>query len=58
MDPKELEALDLLHYSPVYVNGGVFSPPFPVVYDHLLCFTLRERLLSWHHTAMSLTSSL
>ena len=34
---EELEALDLLPYSPVNVDGGVFGPPFPVVHDHLLC---------------------
>jgi hypothetical protein len=37
MDTKELEALNLLHYSPVDENGGVLSPPFPVVQNHLLC---------------------
>ena len=35
MDAKELEALNLL---PVDGNGGVRSPPFPVVHNHLLCF--------------------
>ena len=33
VDPKELETLDLLHYSPADDNGG---PPFPVVHDQLL----------------------
>ena len=37
MDDKELEALNLLHYSPVDENGGTLSPPFPVVHNHLLC---------------------
>ena len=37
MDTKELETLDLLHYSPVDVNGDVFGPPFSVVHDQLLC---------------------
>ena len=37
MDTKELETLDLLPYSPVDVNGGLFGPPFPVVHDQLLC---------------------
>ena len=37
VDTKELETLDLLHYSPFDVNGGLFSPPIPVVHDHLLC---------------------
>ena len=37
VDTKELEALNLHHYSPVDENGGVFGPPFPVVYIHLLC---------------------
>ena len=36
MDAKELEALDLLHYTPADVNGEVLSP---VVYDQLLCLT-------------------
>jgi hypothetical protein len=31
MDQKELEALNLLHYSLVDENGGVLSPPFTVV---------------------------
>ena len=34
---KELEAVDLLHYSPVIENGGVLGPPFPVFHNHLLC---------------------
>ena len=56
---KELETLNLLYYSPVDVNGGMFSTPFPVVYDHsFVLLKLRERVLSWHHTARSLTSSL
>ncbi|CDQ76298.1 unnamed protein product [Oncorhynchus mykiss] len=37
VDTKELEALNLLHYSPVDVNGDVFGTPFPVVHDQLLC---------------------
>ena len=37
MDTKDLEALNLLHYSPVDENGGVLGPPFPVVHNHLLC---------------------
>ena len=37
MDTKELEALNLLHYSPVNENGGVLGPPFLVVHNHLLC---------------------
>ena len=32
----ELEALNLLHYSPVNENGVVFGPPFPVVHNLLL----------------------
>ena len=36
VDTKELEALNLFHYSPVDENGGVLSPPFPVVYNYLL----------------------
>jgi hypothetical protein len=34
---KELEALNLLHYSSVDENGGVLCPHFPVVNNHLLC---------------------
>ena len=37
VDTKELEALNLLHYSPVDENGGVLGSPFPVVHNHLLC---------------------
>ena len=37
MDTKELQNLNLLHYSPFAVNRGVFDPPFSVVHDHLLC---------------------
>jgi hypothetical protein len=37
VDAKELEALNLLHYSPVDENGAVLIPPFPVVHNHLLC---------------------
>uniref|UniRef100_A0A4W5RW29 Coiled-coil serine-rich protein 1 n=1 Tax=Hucho hucho TaxID=62062 RepID=A0A4W5RW29_9TELE len=37
VDTKELEALNLLHYSPVDENGGVLGPLFPVVHNHLLC---------------------
>ena len=37
MDTKELEALNLLHYSPVDEFGGVLSPPFPLVHNLLLC---------------------
>ena len=38
VDTKELEALNLLHYSYVNENGGVLVLPFPVVHNHLLCF--------------------
>ena len=59
VDTKELEALNLLHYNPVDENGVLFGSLFPIVHDQLfVLLTLRERLLSWHHTAMSLTSSL
>ena len=37
MDTKELEALNLLHCSPVDENGGVLGPPFPLVHNRLLC---------------------
>ena len=37
MDTKELEALNLLHYSPINENGGVIGPPFPVIHNHLIC---------------------
>jgi hypothetical protein len=36
VDTKELEALNLLHYSPVDENGTVLGPPFPVVHNNLL----------------------
>ena len=39
---KELEALNLLHYSPVDKNGGVPSPGFLVVHNHLLCLDYVE----------------
>ena len=50
MDAKELEALHLLHYSPVDENGGMLSS--------FVSITLRERLLSLHHTVRSLISSI
>ena len=34
--PRNL-TLAPLHYSPIDVNGGLFTPPFPVVQDNLLC---------------------
>ena len=37
VDTKELEALNLLHYSSVDENGDVLGPLFPVVHNHLLC---------------------
>jgi hypothetical protein len=37
VDTKELETLNLLHYSPANENGGVLGPLFPVVHNHLLC---------------------
>jgi hypothetical protein len=36
VDTKELEALNLLHYSPIDENGGVLGTPFPVVHNPLL----------------------
>ena len=36
VEAKELEALNLLHYSSVDENGGVLGPTFPVVQNHLL----------------------
>ena len=36
MDTKELEALNLLHYSPIDENGGVLGPSFLAVPNHLL----------------------
>ena len=35
MDTKELEALNVLHCSPVDENGGVLGPLFPVVHNLL-----------------------
>jgi hypothetical protein len=37
VDTKELEALNLLHNSPIDVNGGLFGTPFPVVHCQILC---------------------
>ena len=37
VDTKEFEALDLFHYSPIDVDGGVLAPLFPVVNEQLLC---------------------
>ena len=37
VDTKELEALKLLHYSPIDEIGGVFGPLFPVVHNHIFC---------------------
>ena len=37
VETKELEALDLLHCSPVDEKGGVLGPLFSVVHNHLLC---------------------
>ena len=57
VDSKELEALNLLHCCPIDENGGVLSPLF--LQSTIISFvlvTLRERLLSWHHTARSPTS--
>ena len=39
MDTEELEALDLLHYSPIDVDEGVLDPPFSVVHDQILCLS-------------------
>ena len=35
--PKDLEALDLLHYSPVGGNEACTALAFPVAHDLLLC---------------------
>ena len=37
MDTKELDALNLLHDSPVDENGNMLSAPFPVVHNNFLC---------------------
>ena len=37
MDTEELETLNLLHYSPIDVDGGMLVTLFPVVHDQLLC---------------------
>ena len=37
VDTKELEALNLLNYSPVDENGDVLGHPFPVVHNNFLC---------------------
>ena len=51
--PRNL-TLNLLHYSPVDENGGVFGPPFPVVHDQLFCLAHVEGEV----VVLSLTSSL
>ena len=44
VDPKEPEAADSLHRSPVDGEGGVFySLSLPVVHDQLLCFADVEK---------------
>ena len=40
VDTKELEALNLRHYSPDNENGGVLGPPFPVVNNYFTDFSL------------------
>ena len=37
VDAEKLDALDLLHCSPIDVDGGVLVPLFPVVHGQLLC---------------------
>jgi hypothetical protein len=37
VDTKELEALNLLHCSPVDENGGVLRPLLPVLHNYLIC---------------------
>ena len=37
VDANDLEALNLLHYSPAVENGGELGPPLLVVHNHLLC---------------------
>ena len=37
MDNKELETLNLLHFSPVNVNEDTFDPTFPIVHYQLVC---------------------
>ena len=60
MDTKELEALNLLHFRSINVNGGLFGLPFPVVHDQLLCLDHIEGevVVLASHMARSLTSSL
>ncbi len=60
VDPKEPEAADSLHRSPIDGEGGVsISLSLPVVHDQLLCFAdVEMRLLSWHQDVRTLTSSL
>ena len=45
MDNKELEALNLLHYSTVNENEAVLSAPFPAVHNHLLCLDHIDQLV-------------
>ena len=54
MDTEELETLDLLHFSPVDINGGLFGPPFPIVHDQpFVLLTLREVVLLAPHYLVS-----
>jgi hypothetical protein len=43
VDTKELEALNLLHYSPINENWGVLGLPFPDVHNNLLSLGYVER---------------
>jgi hypothetical protein len=54
---EELEAFQLLHCGPVDVDRGVLPLLFPLVHDKLLHFVDIE-VISWHHSARTLTSSL
>jgi hypothetical protein len=37
VDTKELDTLNLLHYSSIDMNWGLRDPPLPIVHNHLLC---------------------
>ena len=53
MDAKKLEALNLLHYSPIDENEGMLGPPFPVVHNHLLCLDQGEVVVLAPHSQVS-----
>lgn len=59
LDAEELEVTDSLHSSPIDVDWAYPSPCFlKLTITSFFLLILKDRLLSWHRTARSLTSSL